>query len=643
MTSHLQHQGAGAGVPTLCAVSQVAHPRRRPGCRRAGKWGAGVSLAVLVLAGWALQAQANDTIALRVEPAQVRLGETVRVLLDVEGQQVRRVHADLDQDWQIIGQSTSTSMHVGPEGMRSVHRVELALRPRRPGVLTVPPLGVETASGQTWTEAMEVEVLPAAGQALDEPPPGGSPPAPRPNAGDTPERALPSFPPAGSAAMHFGPGPALPPTEPRLLVASSHREVVVGQPFVVDYILLLPPRVLGTQAGEVDHPEFEGLWFEEVTAYRRHGWSSHLGTVWSDGHAFEGHMVSSFLVVPLRPGPLELASAGITFDLRGHRRDQSHRRVRSLPLRVDVAPLPAADRPGVIVGTGRASAAWEIDRDRVNEGESVSLRLHVSGIGLAGLWRLPSLVEASAWSAHSLPDVSHQEVDRRVLPRAVREHTWVLRPPAGAHELRLPPLLLYDPWTARYEALDVPPLRLDVSAQASPAEADPTLSAPGTDPRGAASASPQELLEALGQHPIGAERRGWRLPTTSAGGWWLLLALAWLVGVGLPRLWRMRSEPTAAAQAPNRRAPRDALAEVVGPTGSNPVPLSAIEGPLRSLAEGITAGREGASATGTSPAGETRWAPILRQCLEERYGRGWTHASTELVERCQRALEEAAP
>lgn len=105
-----------------------------------------------LLIGLALPAAAV-AISARLEAESIRLGETVRLVLETDAQpETSPDLTPLQRDFQIVGRSSSRQISEVNGRRQERHELRLILSPRRSGLLVIPPIPF----GETSTQAMSL-------------------------------------------------------------------------------------------------------------------------------------------------------------------------------------------------------------------------------------------------------------------------------------------------------------------------------------------------------------------------------------------------------------------------------------------------------------------------------------------------------
>jgi hypothetical protein len=166
-------------------------------------------------------------------------------------------------------------------------------------------------------------------------------------------------------------------------------------------------------------------------------------------------------------------------------------RLKTEPLTIEVLPLPTAGQPPKFdtSAVGHFSLHAEVDRDRVNVGEAVTLKLAVSGQGNLRKLATPALPRLDGWKAYE-PKVSVTlEPGERVAGTKVVEYLLL---PERAGVSTIPPfsLAFFDPERGTYGSEKSNSLRIEVSAEgAQPAGARPASASTGAVAAGSSAAT----------------------------------------------------------------------------------------------------------------------------------------------------------
>jgi hypothetical protein len=234
--------------------------------------------------------------------------------------------------------------------------------------------------------------------------------------------------------------------------------------------------------GTTAEPHTDGFWVEDLPfATQQSGLSLTQQTY--EGRNYLVAPLMKKALFPLHPGrltvsPLESEISRVDFFGATLRTE----RLKTEPLTIEVLPLPTAGQPPKFdtSAVGHFTLRAEVDRDRVNVGEAVTLKLTVSGQGNLRKLATPVLPRLDGWKAYE-PKVSVTlDPGERVTGTKVVEYLLL---PERAGVTTIPPFTLafFDPDRGTYGSEKSNPLRIEVSAEgAQPTGAHPISATTGT-------------------------------------------------------------------------------------------------------------------------------------------------------------------
>ena len=455
-----------------------------------------VGLMIVIAAGVARAAE--PSFVARVDRTQVGAGEsfTVEITLSVEGGRVDGYRAPDLRGFRILAErpSQSTQMQMGGGGtfVRQVYGWHYDVLALDRGSFSVGPGRVRVDGRELRTEKIAISVVDSA----------QAPPARRPGRGFP--HGIPglSFP--GLGADDDTPPAETQPGRGRrnfLRVQTSKIRAYVGDEITVEWFLYLTERQ--DKYGTTAEPRTDGFWVEDLPAANQHAGLS----LTEQSYEGRNYLVAPLMkkaLFPLHPGrltisPLESEISRVDFFGATLRTE----RLKTEPLTIEVLPLPTAGQPPKFdtSAVGHFTLRAEVDRDRVNVGEAVTLKLAISGQGNLRKLAAPSLPRLDGWKVYE-PKVSVTlDPGERVAGSKVVEYLLLPERPGVT---TIPPFTLafFDPERGSYGSEKSNPLRIEVSVDASqPAGARPANLATGIVASGSAAAGGENVL-ALDIRPL---------------------------------------------------------------------------------------------------------------------------------------------
>jgi hypothetical protein len=459
-----------------------------------------VGLMIVTAAGVARAAE--PSFVARVDRTQVGAGEsfTLEITLSVEGGRVDGYRAPDLRGLRALAErpSQSTQMQMGGGGtfVRHVYGWHYEVLAPDRGTFTVGSARVRVDDHELRTEKITITVVDS-GQAPAARRPGRGFPHGIPNPGlpfpglgvedDTP----PAETEQGRGRRNF------------LRVQSSKIKAYVGDQIKVDWSLYLTERQ--DKYGTTAEPRTDGFWVEDLPVANLHTGLS-LTQQTYEGRSYLVAPLMRKALFPLHPGrltisPLESEISRVDFFGATLRTE----RLKTEPLTIEVLPLPTAGQPPKFdtSAVGHFTLRADVDRDRVNVGEAVTLKLAISGQGNLRKLAAPALPRLDGWKVYE-PKVSVTlDPGERVVGTKVVEYLLLPERPGVTN---IPPFTLafFDPERGSYGSEKSNPLRIEVGAEAAQAAGTrPANVATGIVASGsAAAASGGENVLALDIRPL---------------------------------------------------------------------------------------------------------------------------------------------
>jgi hypothetical protein len=377
-------------------------------------------------------------------------------------------------------QSTQIQMGGGGSLLRQNYTWHYELVALQKGKLTIGPASVRVEGRELRADRVNVTVV-EAGQA----------PQPQPRA--RVPRGFPGFPDPTSLFPGFDTDaepepPAADPGRPAgqrnfLRVLPSKTRAFVGEQLTVEWSLYLAERQ--NNYSPTKEPRTDGFWVEELEVPQGQRGLS-LSEQVLDGRVYLVAPLMRRALFGLRPGqytitPLEADVAKVGFF--GAPLRSEHLKAESVA--IEVVPLPAGAPAGFDASAvGSFTLTAEVDRDHVQVGEPITLKLRLAGQGNLRKIALPALPRLPGWKLYD-PKVS-VELNRNTEISGSKTAEYLLLPEQPG-DSEIPPLALayFDTQKTAYVGLHTQPLRLVVTGQATaptaPVAAMPTPAAAGSE------------------------------------------------------------------------------------------------------------------------------------------------------------------
>lgn len=543
-------------------------------------------------------------------------------------------------DFEVLSRSQSTQMSysVGPGGagvMRNLQKYTLVMRANRPGRLTIPPAGLQTATRTYKTDAITIDAV--KGRLAPDKPPRQPPHSPF---------AFPPGFPFPDDPFGDGPDPFDEPRAPRgeadLFLRSSldKGEAYVGEQVMLS--LYIYSRMDLMSVDTVTMPKLEGFWSQDFKS------PSELRPEDAvlNGVRYRRYLLRQKALFPMKSGDftIEAAAADITTGVyfAGSRVHKTGN-----PVSLKVKPLPPGGDAAALVGRWRLSR--EITTTEATLGEPVQVRLVLEGRGNLQAAQLPAMAIPPGLKAFD-PETIDKPATSQGQVGGQRVVEYVLVPQqTGTFTLPALSLKYFDPESHSWEAAQVDPVSLVVRAGANGA------TALGTGGGAVAADGPKNQLVAGGlkslrhtAHFAPPRRALWSQP------WFLPAALAPLA-LGLLLLAGGFVRGALGAQSPEAqkrkqaRAARKRLAQAErrSKTGAAADFYAEVERALNSFLDaklgapvtGLTRAEldQRLAAHGVTEAERKRLLAVYESCDLGRYAPGLADMTAR-----QRALDDAA-
>ncbi len=427
------------------------------------------ALAVVLAAGVAYAAE--PSFVARVDRTEVGQGDSfiLEITLSVENGRVDHYRAPDLRGFRVLSerpsQSTQVQMGGGQVFQRQVYGWHYEVLTLEKGSFSVGPAKVRVDGKELRTDKIAISVVEAAQGA----PTRRSRGLPR----GIPNPGLP-FPGFGIADDE----PTVDPATNRggrrnfLRVQPSKTKTYVGDQITVDWFLYLTERQ--DKYSTTSEPRTDGFWVEDRNVTNNRG-----GLALSE-QSYEGrtYLVAPLIkkvLFPLHPGrltisPLESEISRVDFFGATLRTE----RLKTEPLTIEVLPLPTAGQPPNFdtSAVGQFTLRAEVDRDRVNVGEAVTLKLIINGQGNLRKLAAPILPRLDGWKVYE-PKVS-VTLDQSEKVAGSKTVEYLLLPErAGGTDIPPFTLAFFDPERGSYVSERSNSLHIEVTPEGTPAATQP--------------------------------------------------------------------------------------------------------------------------------------------------------------------------
>ena len=413
-----------------------------------------VALFLLLVAAWSAAAGAAE-LKLRAEVDRDRIGLEDQIMLEVvvEGKmRGGKPEAPPLDDFDVYPSGTSQSMQIVNGSMSMSVTYTYILVPKREGTFTIGPWVLRSDDKEYRSEPITVTVgRQAASKSAPNTPQGGTP-----DAGGEPREERDLF----------------------VVGRVDKQNAFVNEQIIYTFYLYRAERAAQITNVNYSPPEFQGFWVEKLKDSEKQYYKMLNG---------RRYIVTelSTAVFPTTSGKLSIAPATLqlvvmTTPFGFSLFDRGVERVlRTRDVTVEVSPLPAAGKPIIFEGAvGEAlQLSATLDRTEVEEGEPVTLRTRVEGIGNVKTFskpRLPELPQFKTYDSDSKTDI--QATDRVSGSRSFE----IVLVPKDEGEYDLAPLRLayFDTREGRYRTLETKPLHVTAVKSSHPGRVAESAPAP---------------------------------------------------------------------------------------------------------------------------------------------------------------------
>tara|TARA_A100001011_G_scaffold4882_1_gene5652 strand:- start:12188 stop:13942 length:1755 start_codon:yes stop_codon:yes gene_type:complete len=182
-----------------------------------------------------------------------------------------------------------------------------------------------------------------------------------------------------------------------LSIEVSKSEIYLNEPISVEFKLLFSPKINVTNLGEIDSPEFNNFWSQNIKIQRLE-----IKSTSYKGQRYNYVTWKRTLLFPQKSGNLELLplTLDVTVDVPTNRRDffgnviysQTSKKVSSKKKSIKVKEFPSVDKPESFNGAvGKFNVSLFSSKSELKATESFQLELKVNGRGNLKLFSLPEI------------------------------------------------------------------------------------------------------------------------------------------------------------------------------------------------------------------------------------------------------------
>lgn len=492
-------------------------------------------LAIGLLFSSAGFAHAAVEVGASLDRNRTALGEQVvlSVLVTGECRDVRPPKLPQLPDFSVFGGGQSQRFSFVNGKVAAEHSFNFYLQPKRSGKFTIEPIEVVVDGVAFRTRELELEVTAA----------GSAPPTVSPGTRDQ-----------GPSATSDAAGG----DDAFVMLTVDRDSVVVGEQLVLTFGFYRATRMSAFESPEYTPPRTEGFWREDLPP------ESHTSRVIRSRRYYVTEI--QYALFPTRAGELVIEPATVRlpedpFDAFLRRSAQPRRGARVLTtdrLLVRVAPLPQPAPVGFAgaVGSGLRLDA-SVDRREVDEGDAVTLRLRLQGMGHLPGMPAPQLDELDGFRIHDAGGGADSRPQNGKLTGSRVVERLLLPQRAGTLQIPSVRYVYFDTDRREYVTLRTQPIDLEVRAVEGG-----TTSVFAGGRRSEIELLSRDILHIV---PLGTSLRPWAGPLPERPVFWGLLvgpALVWGASAILAR------RRALALADPRRVRARRALGEATKILGS---------------------------------------------------------------------------
>jgi hypothetical protein len=393
-------------------------------------------------------------------------------------------------------QSTQIQMGGGGGFMRQIYAWHYQLIALQKGKLTIAPASVRVDGRELRTDKVNITVVDS-GQAQ---------PAPQPQQRRQLPHGVPGFPGANfffpDLEPDTEPEPAPVPEQAKpagrrsfLRAVPSKTKAFAGEQITVEWQMYLTERP--NNYAPTKEPRTDGFWAEELEVPQNRGGLS-LSEQVLEGRVYLFAPLMRKALFGLNPGkytitPLEADISRV--DFFGATVHSEH--LKADPVAIEIVPLPSGAPAGFDPSSvGRFSIAAEVDRNSVQVGEAITLKLRIDGQGNLRKIALPTLPRLDGWKIYE-PKVNVQ-MNRDDAVGGSKSAEYLLLPERpGQTTIPAFSFSYFDTRKAAYATVKAEPLQLTVTGEAALAQGSRT-----TAPVATPGSSGSENLLAIDVRPL---------------------------------------------------------------------------------------------------------------------------------------------
>ena len=398
----------------------------------------------------ACQVYGRGSIDVRVDRSRVYEGQYITLSITANGA-FDQIELPRLQAFDRLGTSRSTSISIVNGKVNRQQQLQVTLRARRTGKLTIGPVKlIKDGRSIAQSNPIVVNVTPAPpGSRVG---PGAAPSNPNPSMPQMPgfNIRIPQIP--QQPTVQAGDGKAF-----FIQVTLPKREVYVGEPFYVEYDLYIRTGLNVASADMVHNPNLQGVIVQALDTKQNNGVVRQV-----KGVQYSVYPQYRAILTPIRKGE-------ITIDIMKARLYVQHFMstrqyiVSSSPHKLQVKDVPETGRPHDYYGlVGQLFIKSGLSKHKVRVGESTVLTITISGSGSLNSIKRPGIELGRGLTVETLPSSDMDQLTPGLGGLSGKRAFQYLITPTKPGSYRIPALsiTLFNPLSERFETVKSKALNL---------------------------------------------------------------------------------------------------------------------------------------------------------------------------------------
>lgn len=253
-----------------------------------------------------------------------------------------------------------------------------------------------------------------------------------------------------------------------LVAEVSKTNPYINEPITVVYKLYFDYNVGIREYRELEKPKYNDFWSQNIEMKMPH---AEEGTY--HGQRCMVAVLKKTVLYPQKSGKLEIEPLSLDLDLElpSNRRTifgqmvmvQDNKRVSAGATAIHVKPLPEAGKPGSFTGAvGRFSFTVTPSKTNLKNGESLDLKVAVSGTGNLKLFNLPKPVVPSALEMYDAVHKENVSTSLSGMTGSITDSYTIIPQYKGKYPVQPMEFSYFDPATGKYKTITAPEIMINV-------------------------------------------------------------------------------------------------------------------------------------------------------------------------------------